>query len=176
MRRLINSEVIWYFFIRNQYVPIDNVRNLTQGVLWPFCHTISASLGVQQRLHFIGQRCWTCSLYTSCFFFACLAGKCSGFFRKWLKELKVCNDPSGRFGASLRCHVYTYTCSTYTWKWIWLSVVHTPISSRNKLCCEYVRLHLDFCVRFPCSIKIYSLSLDLAMNLSNSVTPPTFLA
>ena len=107
---------------------IDNVRSLTQGVLRPFCHIISASLGVQQHLHFIGQRCWTCSLYTSCFFFACLAGRCSGYLRKWLKELKVCNDPSGRFGASLRCHVYTYTCSTYTWKWIGFSVVHTPIS------------------------------------------------
>ena len=53
MRRLINSEVIWSFLSGINMFPIDNVRSLTQGVLWPFCHTISASLGVQQCLHFI---------------------------------------------------------------------------------------------------------------------------
>ena len=142
--------------------------------------TISASLGVPAALTFYCSK--MLNLFSlSVMFFSLLAllVDVADSFRKWLKELKVCNDPLRRFGASLALScIHIYMQHVYL-KMDWGCRLCThQYPSRNKLCCEYVRFTFGFlCSLSLALLKIYFLSLDLCHEFVKFLLHhPTFLA
>ena len=56
MKQLASSEMMWYVLSGDNISPTYNARSLIERAYCNrFCHTISAGLGVQQRLHFVDQ-------------------------------------------------------------------------------------------------------------------------
>ena len=59
--------------------------------------------------------------------------------------------------------------------WV-IGCIDINIPPEIKLCSEYICVYLGFYVCSPCSIKIYSLNLDLIMDLSIFFISAAFLA